>query len=59
MYMVTPATEASVMAVGHFAKKLDPGQNGLQLTDDSVTTLKRTLSRMIRTSLYLIRPILG
>ena len=40
MYLVTPATEASMMAVGHFAKIFDPGKNGLQLTDDSVTRLK-------------------
>ena len=40
MYMVTPATEASVMAVGHFSKKFDPGKNGLQYTDDSVTRLR-------------------
>ena len=40
MYMVTPATEASMMAVGHFSKIFDPGENGLQLTDDSVTRLK-------------------
>ena len=40
MYMVTPATEASMMAVGHFTKNFDPGKNGLQLTDDSVIELK-------------------
>ena len=28
------------MEVGHFAKILDPGKNGLQLTDGSVTRLK-------------------
>ena len=39
MYMVTPATEASMIAVGHFANIFDPGKNGLQLTDDSVTRL--------------------
>ena len=38
--MVTPATEASMMAVRQFAKIFDPGENGLQLTDDSVTRLK-------------------
>ena len=38
--MVTPATEASMMAVGHFARIFDPGKNGLQLTDDSETRLK-------------------
>ena len=32
MYMVTPATEASMMAVGHFSKIFDPGKHGLQLT---------------------------
>ena len=41
MYMGTPATEASMMmAVGHLAKMFDPGKNGLQFTDDSVTRLK-------------------
>ena len=39
MYMVIPATEASMMAVGHFAKIFDPGKNGLQLTDGSATRL--------------------
>ena len=38
--MVTPATEASMMAVRHFTQIFDPGKNGLQLTDDSVTRLK-------------------
>ena len=37
MYIVTPATEASMMPVGHVAKIFDPGKNGLQLTYDSVT----------------------
>ena len=40
MYMVTPATDASMMAVGHFSKIFDPGENGLQLNYDSVTRLK-------------------
>ena len=40
MYMVTPATEARMMAVGDFAKILDLGKNGLRLTDDSATRLK-------------------
>ena len=40
MYMVNPATEASMMVVGHFAKIFHPGKNGLQLTDDSVIRLK-------------------
>ena len=40
MCMVTPATEASMMAVEHFAKIFDPGNNGLQLTDDSAIRLK-------------------
>ena len=35
MYMVTPATEASMMTVGHCSNIFDPGKNGLQLTDDS------------------------
>ena len=38
--MVTPATEASLMAVGHFSEIFDPGKKGVQLTDDSVTRLK-------------------
>ena len=38
--MVTPATEASMIAVAHFAKIFDAGENGLQLTDGSVTRLK-------------------
>ena len=40
MYMVTPAPEASMMAVGHFSKIFDPGRNGLQLSDDSETNSK-------------------
>ena len=40
MNMVTPATEARVMAVVHFSKIFEPGKNGLQLTDDSVTRLR-------------------
>ena len=40
MKMVILATEASMMAVGHFSKIFDPGKNGQQLTDDSVTRLK-------------------
>ena len=40
MYMVTPANEASVMAVGHFSKIFDLVKNRLQLTDDSVMRLK-------------------
>ena len=44
MYMLTPATEARMMAVGHFAKIFDPGKNGLRLTDDSVTRLKNEFS---------------
>ena len=43
MYMVTAATEASMMAVGQFTKIFDPG-NGLQLTDDSVMRLKNELA---------------
>ena len=38
--MVTPATEASMMAVGHFTKIFGPGKNGSHLTDDSVMRLK-------------------
>ena len=37
---MTLATEASMMAVGHFAKICGPGKNGQQLTDDSVTRFK-------------------
>ena len=44
MYMVTSATEESTSAVGHFSKIFDPGKNGLQLTDDSVTRLKNELA---------------
>ena len=44
MYMVTPATEASVMTVGHFSKIFDFGMNGLQLIDDSVKRLKNELA---------------
>ena len=40
MYMVTPATEASVMTVGHFTKIFDPGKNRLQLADDFVMRVK-------------------
>ena len=40
MYMVTPATEAGMMAVGHVSLIFDAGKNGLRLTDDSVTRLK-------------------
>ena len=40
MYMVTLATEASMMAVGHFSKIFDPAENGLQLADDFVIRLK-------------------
>ena len=40
MYVVTPAIEANTLTVGHFAKIFDPGNNGQQLTDDSVTRLK-------------------
>ena len=39
MYMVTPATEASMMAVGHFAETHDLGKHGLRLTDNFVTRL--------------------
>ena len=47
--MVTPATEASMMAVEEFSKIFDLGKKGLQLTDDSVIRLKNLL-RMVRTS---------
>ena len=40
MYMVTPANEASMMAVGHFSKIIDLVKNGLHLTGDSVMRLK-------------------
>ena len=38
--MVSPATEASEVGIGHFSNMFDPGKKGLQLTDDSVTRLK-------------------
>ena len=41
MYTVTPAAEASMMSVG--PKIFDLGKNGLQLTDDSVTRLKKII----------------
>ena len=41
VHTVTSATEASMVAVGHFAKTFDPGKHGLQLTDDSVMRLKK------------------
>ena len=37
MYMVTPVTQTSMMAVGHFAQIFDPGKNKQQLTEDFVT----------------------
>ena len=40
VYLVTPATEASMMAAGQVSKILHPGKSGLQLTDDSVPRLK-------------------
>ena len=43
MYMVTPATEASVMAVGRFSKIFGPHKNGQLLIDDSATRLKNEL----------------
>ena len=36
MYMVTPATVASMMAIGLLAMIFDAAKNGLQLNDDSV-----------------------
>ena len=59
MYMVTPATEASMMAVGHFAKIFDPGKNGLQLTDDSVTRLKNEFATNDPKVIFLIHSISG
>ena len=59
MFMVTPAIEASMMAVGHFSKIFDPGKNGLQLIDDSVTRLKNELAENDPKRLFLIRPIFG
>ena len=44
MHMVTPATEASMTAVGHFSKIFDPGKNGQQQIDESVTRLKNELA---------------
>ena len=40
MYVVTPATGASMVAVGHVAMFFDPRKNGLQLADDCVMRLK-------------------
>ena len=40
VYMLISGTEASMMAVGHCTKILDPGKNGLQLTDYFVIRLK-------------------
>ena len=50
MHMVTPATEASMMAVGPFSEIFDPGKNGLQLTDDSVKRLKNEFATNDRMS---------
>ena len=44
MLMVSPATEVSIMAVRHFSKMFDPGKNGLQLIDGSVTRLKNEVA---------------
>ena len=44
MYMVTPATEASMMSIGHFSEIFDPGKNGLQLFDDSLMRLMNELA---------------
>ena len=44
MYMVTPATEGSMMAVAHVSKIFDPGKIGKQLTNDSVTRLKNEVA---------------
>ena len=52
MYLVTPATEATMMAIGHFSKIIEPGKSGQQLTDDSVTRLKRNLLRTTRMSFF-------
>ena len=35
MSMVTPATEESMKAGGHFTKIFDPGKNGVQLSNES------------------------
>ena len=40
MHMVTPASEACLVTVGHFAKRFDPGRKRQQLTEDFVTDLK-------------------
>ena len=40
MFLLTPATEASTMAVEHFDKIFDLGIDGLRLADDSVTRLR-------------------
>ena len=38
--MVTRTTEASVMALGHFANIFEPGKSELHLTDDPLMRLK-------------------
>ena len=59
MYMMIPATEASMMAVGHFAKVFDPGRNGVRLTDDSVMRLKNEFASNDPHVVFLIHSISG
>ena len=44
MFLVTPASEASVMAVGHVSNIFDPGKNGPQLIDESATRPQNELA---------------
>ena len=59
MYVVTPATEASMMTVGHLTKIFDTGKNGSQLTDDFVTRLKDEFAFERSKCYLLIRSISG
>ena len=55
VYTVTPATEASMMAVGHFTKIFDPGKNASQLTGDSVMSFSHTFHFRMMTWRDLLR----
>ena len=59
MYMVSPATEASMMAVGPFSKHIRSWEerNGPHLIDDSVTRLKSELAEKDPNAFFLTRPI--
>ena len=58
MYMVSPATEVSIMAVGHFSKIVDLGKNGLQLIGDAVTRLKNEFATNDPNVVFLYIPFL-